>query len=70
MRTLRDLLPQTMVKLCVYHGLGGGYSYSNMTNYFKMNNYCIFYCKTLIVMTAIMGDNRELQGYCNAIFYR
>ena len=53
------LLPQTMVKLCVYHSLGGGYSYSNMTNYFKMNNYCKFYCKTFIVTTAIMSDNRE-----------
>ena len=26
------LLPQTMVKFCVYHGFGGVYSYSNMTS--------------------------------------
>ena len=60
---IRRILPwfevKTMVKFCVYHGLGGGYSYFNMTNYFKMNNYCKFYCKTLIVRTAIMSDNRE-----------
>ena len=48
-----------MVKFCVYRGLGSGYSYTNMTNFFKMNNYCIFYCKTFIVTTAIMGDNSE-----------
>ena len=53
------LLPQTMVKFCICRGLEGGYSYSNMINYFKMNNYCKFYCKTLIVRTAIMSDNRE-----------
>ena len=45
----------------------GGYSYSNVTNYFKMNNYCKFYGKTFIVTRAIMNDNRELQGY--AVFY-
>ena len=63
-----DLLLQTMVKFCVYRGLGGDYSYSNMTNYFKMNNYSKFYCKTVIVTTAIMSDKREYQGY--AVFYR
>ena len=57
-----------MVKFCVYHGLGGGYSYSNMTNYFKMHNYCKFYCKMFIVTTDIMSDNRELPGY--AVFYQ
>ena len=57
-----------MVKFCVYRGLGGRYSYSNMINYFKMNNYCKFYCKTFIVTTAIMSDNREGPGY--AVFYR
>ena len=57
-----------MVKFCVYHGLGGGYSYSNMTDYFKMNNYCKFYCKMFIVTTATMSDNRELPGY--AVFYQ
>ena len=62
------LLPETMVKFCVYRGLGGGYSYSNMTNYFKMHNYCKFYCKMFIVTTAIMSDNRELPGY--AVFYQ
>ena len=56
-----------MVQFCVYLGFGGGYCYSNMKNYFKMNNYYIYYCKTFIVTTAIMGDNRESQGY--AIFY-
>ena len=44
-------------------GGGGGYSYSNMTHYFKINNYDKFYCKTCIGTTAIMSDNRELQGY-------
>ena len=48
-----------MVKFCVCHGLGGGYSYSNMTNYFKMNKYHKFYCKTFIVTTATMSDNRS-----------
>ena len=57
-----------MVKFCVYRGLGGSYSYSNMTNYFKLNNYCKFYCKTFIVMAAIMSDNRERPGY--AVFYQ
>ena len=52
-----------MVKFYVYCGFGGGYSYSNMTNYFKMNNHCKFYGITFIVMAAIMSDNRELQGY-------
>ena len=61
-------MPQTIVKFCVYRGLGGDYSYSNMTNYFKMNNYSKFYCKTFIVTTAIMSDKRELQGY--AVFFR
>ena len=56
---LRGLLPQTMVKFCVYRGFGGGYSYSHMANHFKMNNHCKFYCKTFIVTTAIMSDNRE-----------
>ena len=56
-----------MVKFCVYRGFGGGYSYSNMTNYFKLINYCKFYCKTFIVKTAIMGDNRGSQDY--AVFY-
>ena len=32
LRLLSGLLPQTMVKYCVYHGLAGGYSYSNMTS--------------------------------------
>ena len=32
------LLPQTTV----YCGLGVGYSYSDMTNYFKLNNYWKF----------------------------
>ena len=36
------LLPQAMVKFCVYRGLGGGFSYSNMTDYFKLNNYYKF----------------------------
>ena len=27
-----------------------------MTNYFKMNNYCKFYGKPFIVMTAIVSD--------------
>ena len=49
-----------MVKFCVYCGYGGGYSYSNMTYYFKMNNYCKFYGKTFIVTRAITSDNREL----------
>ena len=34
-----------MVKFSVYLGLGGGYFYSNMTNYFKMNKHsdaCIY----------------------------
>ena len=57
-----------MVKFCVYRGLGGGYCYFNMTNYFKMHNYCKFYCKMFIVTTAIMSDNRELPGY--AAFYQ
>ena len=39
-----------------------------MTNYFKMNNYCKFYCKTFIVTTVIMSDNRESPGY--AVFYQ
>ena len=65
--SLGGLLPQIMVKFCLYHGVGGGYSYSNMTNNFKMNNYCKFYCKTFIVTRDIMSDNRELQGY--AVFY-
>ena len=59
---------QTTVKFWVYRGFGGCYSYSNMTNYFKMNNYCKFYCMTFIVTTAIMSDNRESQ--CYAVFYR
>ena len=41
-----------VLKFCIYHGFGGGYSYSNMTNYFKMNIYCKFYGKTVIVTTA------------------
>ena len=57
-----------MVKFYVYHGLGGDYSYSNMTNYFKMNSYSKFYCKTVIVTTAIMSDKREKQDY--AVFYQ
>ena len=56
-----------MVNFCVHCGFGGGYSYSNTTNYFKMINYCIFYGKTFIVTIAIMSDNRELLGY--AVFY-
>ena len=32
------------------------YSYSNMINYFKMNNYCKFCGKTFIVTRAIMSD--------------
>ena len=55
------LLHQTILKFCVYCGLGGGYSYSNMANYFKLNKYCKFYCKRFIV---IMGDNREFTGLC------
>ena len=41
----------------------GAYSYSNMTNYFKLNNYCKFYSKTVIVDTAIMSDNSNVPGY-------
>ena len=52
-----------MVKFCVYHGFGGDYSDSNMTNYFKMNNYCKYYGNTFIVMTTIVSDNREMLGY-------
>ena len=55
-QSLRGVWPQTAVKFCVYNGLGGDYSYSNMTNYFKMNNYCKFHGDTVIVMTAIMSD--------------
>ena len=51
-----------MVKFCIYPGFGGGYSYSNMTNYFARNNYCKLSGKTFIVMRAIMSDIRELQG--------
>ena len=51
--------PQTMVKFCV---LSGHYSYSNMTNYFKMNYYCKFYGKMVIGATATMSDNSELPG--------
>ena len=65
---LRGLMLQTMLKFCVYRGFGGGYFYSNMTNYFKMNNYAKFYCKTFIAMTAIMSDKKEQQGY--AVFYQ
>ena len=43
-----------MVKFCIYHGFEGGYSYSNMTNYFKMNNDCKFYCKTVVVREPII----------------
>ena len=50
---------RVMLEFCIYRGLVRGYSYSNMTNYFKMNNYCKFYCKRFIVTTAIMNDNRE-----------
>ena len=41
-------------------GGGGGYPYSNMTNYFKVNNYHKFYSKTVIVTTAIMSNNSKL----------
>ena len=58
---------QNFILVCVYHGLVRGYSYSNMINYFKMNNYCEFYGKVFIVTTAIMSENKELQGY--AVFY-
>ena len=51
-----------MIKFYVYYAFGEGYSYSNMINYFKMNNYCKIYGKTFIVMRAIMSDSRELQG--------
>ena len=54
-----------MVKFCVYHCFGGCYSYSNLTNYFKMNNYCKFYGKTVIFTTAVMHDNLELPGYAD-----
>ena len=54
-----------MVEFCVYYGLRGGYSYSNMTNYFKMNNNYTFYGKTGIVMTAIMSNNSNLPGYAD-----
>ena len=33
-----------------------------------ISGYCIFYCKTFIVTTVVMGDNMESQGY--AVFYR
>ena len=36
-----------------------------MKNYFKMNNYCNFYSKAVIVMTAIMSNNRE----CRVVLY-
>ena len=52
-QSLRSLLPQTKVKFCIYRGFG--YSYSSMTSYFKMNDYCKFYAKSFIVMTDIMG---------------
>ena len=55
-----------MVKLCVCPGFGGVYSYSNMTNYFKMKNYCKF-CSKTFVTRAIMSDIREFQVY--AVFY-
>ena len=42
-------------------------NHSTLTNYFKMN-YCKFCCKTFIVTTAIMSDNRESPGY--AVFYQ
>ena len=58
------LLLQTILKFCVYRGLGGDYSYSNMTNYFKMTNYSKFYCKTVIVTTAIMSDKKGVTGLC------
>ena len=31
-QSLRGLLPLTMVKFCIYHGLEDGYSYSNVTS--------------------------------------
>ena len=34
-----------------------------MTNYFKLNNYCKFYSKTVSVMRAIMSDNSNVPGY-------
>ena len=36
-----------------------------MTNYFKMNNYCKYYGKMVIVTTAIMSDNSKLPGYAD-----
>ena len=40
-------------------------NFTNLT--YKTNNYHQFYGKTFIVTTAIISDNRELQGY--AVFY-
>ena len=41
---------------------------SNFTNLtYKMNNSHKFYGNTFIVTTALISDNRELQGY--AVFY-
>ena len=52
-----------MEKFCVYHSLVG--DYFNTINYFTINNYCKFYCKTVIIVTATMSDNSELVGYAD-----
>ena len=57
-----------MVKFCVYPGFGGGYSYSNVNNYFKVNNYCKFCGKTFIVTIAIMSDIREMLYFTLEVF--
>ena len=57
--------PKGEDKFCIYQGFGRGYSYSNMTYCFKMNNYYKFYGKRVIVMTAIMSDNSNPPGYAD-----
>ena len=54
-----------MVQNSAFTMVWRGYSYSNVTKYFKLNNYNKFYSKMVIVMTGKMSDNSNLPGYAD-----